>query len=90
MTDHERTQYADDPVMLALIVAIRAHEFQTALMTGWVKAAPERSREEWLQRAAEIIEEYTERLRRDDIRDLLQRVDSGDVELVVAEDGDLI
>lgn len=87
MTDDEREQYADDPAMLALIVAIRAHEFQNALMGGVIKAAPERTREEWLQRAAEIIEEYTERLRRDDIRDLLGRVESGDVELVITEDG---
>lgn len=86
MTDHERTQYADDPAMLALIVAIRAHEFQNALMGGVIKAAPERSKEEWLRTATEVIEEYTERLRRDDIRDLLGRVESGDVELVVAED----
>jgi hypothetical protein len=83
MTDSERNLYADDPAMLSLIQAIRAHEFQTSLMTGVIRAAPERTREEWLHRAAELIEEYTEELRRDDIRDLLGRVDSGDVELVV-------
>lgn len=87
MTDHERHQYADDPSMLALIQAIRAHDFQTALMNGVIKAAPERTKEEWLRRAAELIEEMTETLRREDIRDLLRRVESGDVELVVGEDG---
>jgi hypothetical protein len=87
MTDNERKQYDDDPSMLALIQAIRAHEFQNALMGGVIKAAPERSRDEWLLRAAELIEEYTEQVRRDDIRDLLGRVESGEVELVIAEDG---
>lgn len=56
MTDHERQQYADDPSMLALIGAMRALEFKTSFMTGVIRAAPERSREEWLQRAAELIE----------------------------------
>jgi acyl-CoA reductase-like NAD-dependent aldehyde dehydrogenase len=87
MIDNERQHYAADPAMLALIQAVRAHEFHTDLMSGVFRAAPERSREEWLQRAAEIIEEHTERLRRDDIRDLLARVESGDVELVGAVDG---
>lgn len=87
MTDREQQQYADDPPMLALIGAIRAHDFQNAFMTGVIKTAPERSRDEWLRRAAELIEEYTEQVRRDDIRDLLGRVESGDVELVVSVDG---
>jgi len=39
-------------------------------MTGVIKAAPERSHEQWLKRTAEIIEEQSERLRRDGIRDL--------------------
>ena len=72
--------------MLDLIRAIRAHEFQTSIMTGTIKTTAERTREEWLQRTAELIEEYTERLRRDDIRVLLKRVESGDLELVVAEE----
>lgn len=52
MTDHEREIYADVPEMLALIGAIRAYEFQSSIMTGVIKAAPERTREEWLQRAS--------------------------------------
>jgi hypothetical protein len=87
MTDEERQQYDDETEMQVLIQAVRAHEFQRSIMTGVIKASPERSREEWLQRAADLIEEYTERLRRDDIHDLLARVQSGDVELVVAGDG---
>lgn len=46
MTDNEQKQYADDPSMLALIWAIRALEFQTSLMTGVIRVAKERSREE--------------------------------------------
>lgn len=72
--------------MLALIRAVRAHEFQEETMGGLIKAAPERTEEEWLRRAATLIEEFTERLRRDDIRDLLWRVESGYVELMIAEE----
>lgn len=87
MTENERAQYADDPAMLVLIEAIRAHEFQNSIMRGVFRAAPERSRDEWLERAAELIEECTERLRRDDIRDLLARVQRGDVEFELAGGG---
>lgn len=83
MTDAERLTYTDEPEMLALIRAIHSHEFQITTMTGTNKGAPERTEEQWLERAAELIEEYTERLRRDDIRELLRRVDSGEVELAV-------
>lgn len=87
MTDHERQLYADEPEMLALIRVVRAHEFQRTMMTGMIKAEPERTKEQWLECAAAIIEACSERLRREDIRDLLTRVQSGDVELLVAEDG---
>jgi len=86
MTDHERQQYADEPEMLALIQAVRSHEFQRSIMYGVFGAAPARSREEYLQRAAELIEQFTERLRREDIQDLLRRVDSGEVELMIPEE----
>lgn len=85
MTDHERHLNADEPEMLAIIRAVRAHEFQGGIMSGVFTAAPERNREQWLQRAAELVEEYTEKLRRDDIRDLLSRVESGEVEMLPSE-----
>lgn len=88
MTNHDRQQSGDEPEIHALIQAVRAQDFQRAIMTGVIKESPERSRKDWLRCATEIIEEYTERLRREDIRDLLTRVQSGDVELVVAEEGD--
>ena len=43
MTDTERHQYADDPEMLALIQAIRTHEFQTLIMIDLITGTPERT-----------------------------------------------
>lgn len=85
MTERDMKRYADQPEMMALIQAVRAHDYQTAIMTGVIKAAPERTREQWFRCAAELIEELTDQLRREDIHELLRSVESGEVEMLPSE-----
>lgn len=66
---------------------VRTRVFQEGVFDQDIAGGETLNEEELLIRAAEIIEEHTERLRRDDIRDLLARVQSGDVQIMVAEDG---
>jgi hypothetical protein len=82
MTEHEMKRYADQPEMMALIQAVLLYDLQSEVMDGEVRSSPKRTMEEWLIRAAEIISAFTERQRKDDIRELLKRVETGDVELV--------